>query len=70
VMVSGTTLDQLAQADLDVLGVTARRVHRSVFAGKTPGMPADLAIYRLKATAETVRDLPGLDGPDDESPQA
>ena len=70
VMVSGTTLDQLPQADLDALGVTARRVHRSVFAGKTPGLPTDLAIYRLKAAAETVRDLPGLDDADDENPQA
>ena len=70
VMVSGATLDQLAQADLDALGVTARRVHRSVFAGKTPGLPTDLAIYRLKAAAETVRDLPGLDDADDDNPQA
>ena len=69
-MVSGATLDQLAQADLDVLGVTAKRVHRPVFAGKTPGMPADLAIYRLKAAAETVSDLSALDGPDDGNPQA
>ena len=70
VMVSGATLDRLAQADLDALGVTARRVHRPVFAGKTPGLPADLAIYRLKAASEIVRDLPALDAEDDESPQA
>ena len=70
VMVSGATLDHLAQADLDALGVTAKRVHRPVFAGKTPGLPADLAIYRLKASAETVRDLSGLDNSDDDNPQA
>jgi class 3 adenylate cyclase len=70
VMVSGTTLDELSQADLDALGVTARRVKRPVFAGKTPGLPTDLAIYRLKAAAETVRDLTGLDGADDEDSQA
>lgn len=70
VMVSGTTLDELSAADLEVLGVTAKRVHRPVFAGKTPGLPADLAIYRLKAAAETVRDLSGLDAADDEDPQA
>jgi class 3 adenylate cyclase len=70
VMVSGTTLDELSQADLDALGVTAKRVHRPVFAGKTPGLPTDLAIYRLKAAAETVRDLSGLDNADDENPQA
>ena len=70
VMVSSATLDELSQADLEALGVTAKRVHRPVFAGKTPGMPADLAIYRLKAAAETVRDLSGLESADDESPQA
>jgi class 3 adenylate cyclase len=70
VMVSGTTLDQLAQEDLDALGVAAKRVHRPVFSGKTPGLPADLAIYRLKASRETGRDLAGLDSPDDESSQA
>lgn len=70
VMISGTTLDQLAQTDLDALGVTAKRVHRPVFAGKTPGLPADLAIYRLKPTRETARDLSGLDSAEDENPQA
>ena len=69
-MVSGTTLDELSQADLEALGVTAKRVHRPVFAGKTPGLPADLAIYRLKAAAETVRDLSGSGNADDENPQA
>jgi hypothetical protein len=69
-MVSGATLDELSQADLEALGVTAKRVHRPVFAGKTPGLPADLAIYRLKVAAETVRDLSGLESADDESPQA
>jgi class 3 adenylate cyclase len=68
VMVSATTLDELAQADLEALGVTARRVRRPLFAGKTPGLPADLAIYRLKVGAETVRDLSGLDNADDENP--
>jgi class 3 adenylate cyclase len=70
VMVSGATLDQLAQSDLDALGITAKRVHRSVFAGKTPGLPADLAIYRLKASGETVRDSSGVDAADDENSQA
>jgi class 3 adenylate cyclase len=69
-MVSGTTLDELSQADLEALGVTAKRVHRPVFAGKTPGLPADLAIYRLKAAAETVRDLSGSGNADAEKPQA
>ena len=60
-MVSGTTLDQLAQQDLDALGVAAKRVHWPVFASKPAGLPADLAIYRLKPARETVRDLSGLD---------
>jgi class 3 adenylate cyclase len=70
IMVSGTTLDRLAQQDLEALGVTAKRAHRPVFAGKTPGLPADLAIYRLKAVSETVRDLSGFDSAEDEDPQA
>jgi class 3 adenylate cyclase len=70
VMVSGVTLDALSQSDLDALGVTAKRVHRPVFAGKTPGLPTDLAIYRLKATGETARDLSGFESADEENPQA
>jgi class 3 adenylate cyclase len=65
VMVSGTTLDQLAQQDLDDLGVVAKRAHRPVFAGKTPGLPPDLAIYRLKTVRETVSDFSGFDNADD-----
>ncbi|MBO0880836.1 MAG: adenylate/guanylate cyclase domain-containing protein, partial [Mycobacterium sp.] len=59
VMVSGATLDQLAQTDLASLGVVAKRAPRPVFAAKTPGLPPELAIYRLKAVRETIRDLPG-----------
>ena len=70
VMVSGTTLDQIAQSDLDALGVTAKRVHRGMFAAKTPGLPPDLAIYRLKANKETDSDLSGVDGSDGENSQA
>ncbi len=70
VMVSGITLEKLSQADLDALGVTAKRAHRPVFAGRTPGLPADLAIYRLKPKPEIASDLAALDGADDEDPQA
>jgi class 3 adenylate cyclase len=70
VMVSGTTLDQIAQSDLDALGITAKRVHRGMFAGKTPGLPSDLAIYRLKTNRETDSDLSGGDSSDDEKSQA
>ena len=51
-------------------GGPAKRVHWPVFAGKPAGLPADLAIYRLKTSRETVSDLSGLDNPDDDGPQA
>ena len=70
VMVSGATLDQIAQSDLDALGITAKRVHRGMFAGKTPGLPADLAIYRLKSDRETDSDLSGVDGSEGDNSQA
>jgi class 3 adenylate cyclase len=66
VMLSGATLDQLAQSDLEALGVVAKRVHRSVFAAKVPGLPPELAIYRLK----TVRELPGAEDAADDDPEA
>lgn len=66
VMVSGTTLDQLAQTDLDALGVVAKRAHRSVFAAKTAGLPPDLAIYRLKST----RDLSAINNAVNDDSQA
>lgn len=70
VMVSGPTLDRLAQKDLEALGITAKRAHRPLFAAKTPGLPGDMAVYRLKAVGETGRDLSGLDGTEDENSQA
>ena len=70
VVVTGATLDQLAQADLEALGVAAKRVHWPVFAGKPAGLPADLAIYRLKPAKENVSDLTALESPDDDGPQA
>ncbi|MGH3971026.1 MAG: adenylate/guanylate cyclase domain-containing protein [Mycobacterium sp.] len=66
VMLSATTLDELAQTDLAELGVVAKRVHRPVFAAKTPGLPPELAIYRLK----TARDLSGPDDAADDDAQA
>jgi class 3 adenylate cyclase len=70
VMVSGTTLDHLGPNDLVTLGVAAKRVHWSVFGGKPAGLPADLVIYRLKPSKDTVSDLSGVDNSDDESPEA
>jgi class 3 adenylate cyclase len=70
VMVSGATLDQLGVDDLVTLGVSAKRVHWPVFSSKPAGLPADLAIYRLKSSRGTVSDLSALDNPDDDAPQA
>jgi class 3 adenylate cyclase len=70
VMVSGATLEQLGPNDLVTLGVAAKRVHRSVFAGKPAGLPADLTVYRLKSVRDNVSDLSGLDSAEDEKPQA
>ncbi|WP_322861100.1 adenylate/guanylate cyclase domain-containing protein [Mycobacterium europaeum] len=52
VMVSGSTLDQIAQSELDAMGVVAKRARKPVFSGKTTGVPADLAIYRLRTHRE------------------
>jgi class 3 adenylate cyclase len=70
VMVSGSTLDQLDKDDLVTLGVSAKRVHWPVFSAKPAGLPADLAIYRLKSSRGTVSDLSALDNPDDDASQA
>jgi class 3 adenylate cyclase len=70
VMVSGATLDLLDHDDLVTLGVVAKRVHWSVFGGKPAGLPADLAIYRLKPSGETVSDLSALDNPDGDGSRA
>ena len=57
IMVSSSTLDLIPQSELDSLGVEAKRARKPVFAPKPAGMPADLAIYRLK----TLKDLTGSD---------
>ena len=70
VMISATTLAQLEADDLVTLGVSAKRVHWPVFSGKPAGLPADLAIYRLKSAGETVSDLSASDNPDDDGADA
>ncbi|KLO38758.1 adenylate/guanylate cyclase domain-containing protein [Mycobacterium nebraskense] len=60
IMVSGSTLDLITQSELDAMGVVAKRARKPVFAGKTTGVPADLAIYRLRTHRE-------LTAPDDAS---
>lgn len=52
IMVSSQTLDLVPQSELDALGVVAKRARRPVFTHKSAGIPADLAIYRLKTLRE------------------
>jgi class 3 adenylate cyclase len=52
IMVSSQTLDLIPQTELDALGVVAKRARRPVFTHKAGGIPADLAIYRLKTLRE------------------
>lgn len=47
-IVSESTLDRISPAELEALGVTVKRVRRQVFGPKQSGVPADLAMYRLK----------------------
>ena len=57
IMISSPTLDLIPQSELDALGVVAKRARKPMFAPKTTGIPADLAIYRLK----TLRELTASD---------
>ena len=59
-VVSASTLEQISDEDFETLGVTAKRIRRQVFTAKQDGVPADLAMYRLK----TRRQLPGGDEDD------
>jgi hypothetical protein len=45
-------------------------VHWPVFSSKPAGLPADLAIYRLKSSGDTVSDLSASDNPGDDGPRA
>lgn len=57
IMVSSSSLDRIPQTALDAMGVVAKRARKPVFAPKTAGVPADLAIYRLR----TLRELTASD---------
>lgn len=57
IAVSERTLEKITGSDLAALGVEARKIKRQVFGAKTSGVPADLAMYRLK----TLRDVAGED---------
>jgi class 3 adenylate cyclase len=58
-VVSAATLERIPEEDFDSLGVIAKRLRRQVFTAKQGGVPADLAMFRLR----TRRQLPG--GEDD-----
>jgi len=60
-VVSGATLDRIGPAELDALGVSAKRLRRPLFSPRQPGLPDDLALYRLRR-----RGAAGPDEPDDE----
>ena len=64
VLISGATLERLTPEQLDELGVTAKRVHRSMFAHRLLGVPADITMYRL----ETRRHSPAVNTVQDEPP--
>ncbi|RDH75477.1 adenylate/guanylate cyclase domain-containing protein [Mycolicibacterium moriokaense] len=61
-IVSQTTMDQIPEQDFDALGLSAKRARKQVFSHKQDGVPADLAMYRVK----TRRELPGDDDGDDD----
>jgi class 3 adenylate cyclase len=66
VLISGPTLGELTQEDLDALGVVAKRVRRPMFSPRPSGVPADITMYRL----ETRRELPAARNTDGDSPSA
>jgi class 3 adenylate cyclase len=46
-IVSQATLERLSEEHFESLNVTARRVRRQLFTPRVPGMPEDLALYRV-----------------------
>ena len=51
-IVSQTTLDRISDEDFNALGMSAKRIRRQVFSPKQDGVPADLAMFRLKTRRE------------------
>lgn len=56
-IVSQATMDRIPGEDFEALGLSAKRIRKQVFSPKQDGVPADLAMYRVK----TRRELPGDD---------
>jgi class 3 adenylate cyclase len=63
-VVSQTTLERIPDAELEAIGVTAKRIRRQLFSPKIAGVPEDLAMYRLR----TRRDLTASGGEDGDAP--
>lgn len=59
-IISETTLAAIPPHELELLGVTVKRVRRQVFSPRQAGVPADLAMYRLRTRPH------GADGEDPE----
>jgi class 3 adenylate cyclase len=56
-IVSQATMDRISEEDFEALGLSAKRLRKQVFSPKQDGVPADLAMYRVK----TRRELPADD---------
>jgi adenylate cyclase len=56
-IVSQATMDRISDEDFQALGLSAKRLRKQVFSPKQDGVPADLAMYRVK----TRRELPADD---------
>jgi class 3 adenylate cyclase len=56
-VVSQGTLDRISKEDFDGLGMSAKRIRKQVFSPKQDGVPAALAMYRLRIC----RELPAED---------
>jgi class 3 adenylate cyclase len=48
-IISGVTLEKISAEELDLLGVSIKRVRRQVFAPRQAGVPTDLMMYRVTA---------------------
>src|SRR5215208_5875622 len=47
-IVSQATMDRIPAEDFEALGLSAKRIRKQVFAPRQDGVPADLAMYRVK----------------------
>ena len=69
-IVSQATLERIDPDDLESLGVTVKRVRRTVFAPRQHGVPADLVMYRITsrvgASGKHTDDAEDVDHADDD----